>query len=162
MIEHLITNAWSIVGVLVSVIGLAIAIKQVRVLADRTKAIDDTYKQTIKDLENRDTISNISTALQKVESLKLKIRENKISEILNDLTPIAKLLVTLLASTKETYGEINLEKFKSLCNDLEIKIITQDNISKNSLKDELISLSDLELILTDLQSKIRYNKKSNN
>jgi hypothetical protein len=152
---------WSIIGVLVSVIGLAIAIKQVRELSDRTKAIDDTYKQTIKDLENRDTISNISTALQKVESLKLKIRENKISELLNELTPVAKLLVILCASTKENYGEINLEKHQTLCNDLEIKIITQENITKNSLKDELISLSELELILTDLQSKIRYNKKTN-
>jgi hypothetical protein len=159
MIDYLKQNYWNIISVLVSGVGLFIAFWQLKKIADRTKAIDDTYRTTIKGLENRDTISNISTALQKIEIIKVKIRDGKINDLLLDLSPIAKLLVTLQESFNESYKEINLEKYKLLFIELEIKILFQQNaLTKNDLKEECIALSQLELVLTEIQSKIRYNK----
>lgn len=160
-------NTWSLLGSIASIFGLAFVViqlyglsKQTDEIEERTKAIDETYKKTISDLENRDMISNISTALQKIEAIKTKIREGKINDLLLDLSPVAKLLVTLQESFNENFKETYLEKYKITCNELEIKILLQESaLTKNDIKDEFIALSQLELVLTEIQSKIRYNKK---
>ncbi len=160
--NSILNNFWGILGVLVSGIGLFVAFLQLRKIANRTAAIDDTYKNTIEDLKNSETLTNISTVLQKVETIKSKFHDNKVTDINHELPIVAKLLVTLQSSLSNRMSDLDFDSEKQLCNDLEVKIITsQDGLDKNFLTDEYIAFSKLELDLTKLQGEIKFNKRQN-
>lgn len=156
--EYLLNNFWGILGVLVSGIGLFIAFLQLKKIADRTAAIDETYQNTIEDLRNNETLTNISTILQKIEIIKSKFQDNNIHELKHDLAFVAKLLVTLQSSLIGKLSDINFDKEKELCNDLEVKIITEnkEGLDKSNYKDEYILFSKLELQITKIQGQIKY------
>ena len=158
-LDHIIQNIWGIIGVLVSGIGLFLAFMQLKKIANKTAAIDETYKKTIEDLENNEILTNISTVLQKIEAIKDKFQDNKIDDLKNDLAFIAKLLVTLQSGLISKVKEINLDTHRKMCNDLEVKIITGEaGLDKSLLKDEYIAFSDLELLLTKVQSELKFKK----
>lgn len=160
MIKYFTENLWGILGVLVSGIGLLFAFLQLKKIATNTTAIDETYKKTIQELENNETLTNISTALQKTETIKHKIQDNNILDLKNDLAHIAKLLVTLQSSLQPKIINLNLDSFKQMSKDLEVRIITEnEQIDKSSIKDEYIAFSDLELLLTKIQAELKYNRK---
>jgi len=156
-------NFWGMIGVLVSGTGLFIAIIQLGKIAKRTAAIDETYKKTIEDLKNNETLSNISTALQKIETIKNKIHEDKINELKQDLANVAKLLVTLqsvLANRLNDF-DFNFENHKKKCSDLEVRIIISDTPpTRKELEDEYISFTELEQSLTNIQSIIKFKKQN--
>ncbi len=158
-IKYLVDNLWGIIGVIVSGVGLLFAFLQLKKIAANTTAIDETYKRTIQELENNESLSNISTAIQKTETIKHKIQDNKIIDLKNDLAQIAKLLVTLKSSLKNKITDLELDSYKQMSKDLEVKIITEnEEINKENLKDEYIAFSDLELLLTQIQAEIKYNR----
>jgi len=157
--SSVLKNFWGILGVLVSGIGLFIAFLQLKKIAHKTAAIDDTYKKTIEELKNNETLTNISTALQKIETIKSKFQNNKIDDLKHDLAFVAKLLVTLQYSLANRVDDLNFDSQKQLCNDLEVKIITeQEGLDKSLLKDEYIAFSNLELQLTKIQGEIKFNR----
>lgn len=158
--KYISFNHLGIIGILVSGIGLLLAFLQIRKIANRTEIIDETYKKAIKDLENNETFINISTTLQKVESIKSKIQENKIEDLKNDLPLVAKLLVTLQLSLSDNTREIDFESQKNMCTELELKIMTgQDNLDKSHLSDEYVVFSQLELYLTKIHGELKYRRK---
>lgn len=159
-LNSILNNFWGILGVLVSTTGLLIAIFQLRKIATTTKTIDETYRKTIEDLKNSETLTNISTILQKIEIMKSKLDENKIDDLKHDLTIVAKLLVTLQSSLSSANNVLNFDALIKLCNDLEVKIITkQEKLDKMSLIDEYVAFTTLELQLTKVQSELKFNKK---
>lgn len=158
--KYIAINYLGIIGILVSGIGLFLAFLQIRKIAKNTATIDITYKKTIEDLENNETFTNISTVLQKIEIIKSKIQENKIDELIQDLSFVAKLLVTLQSSLSNKITDLDLNLQKKMCTDLELKIITgQNGLNKVMLKDEYIGFSDLELLLTKINGELKYKKK---
>ena len=154
-------NWLNLIGVAVSTTGLGIAIYQIRKLSNRTKAIEETYTRAINDLENRETISNMSTVLQKIESLKSNIRNNKLQDSVNELSTIAKLLVAFENASNVNFSNFSTENYTNLCNELQLKLITQEEvIDRSQLKNEIILLNELELKLTSIQSKLRFSKEN--
>ena len=140
---------------------MGIAIYQIRKLSNRTKAIEETYTRAINDLENRETISNMSTVLQKIESLKSNIRNNKLQDSVNELSTIAKLLVAFENASNVNFSNFSTENYTNLCNELQLKLITQEEvIDRSQLKNEIILLNELELKLTSIQSKLRFSKEN--
>ena len=68
--------------------------------------------------------------------------------------------MTLQSSLKLKINDLNLDPFKQMSKDLEVRIITDDkDIDKGSVKDEYIAFSDLELLLTKIQGELKYNRK---
>jgi hypothetical protein len=159
MFLYISDNLWGVLGVLVSGIGLLFAFLQLRKIANRTAAIDKTYKQTIKNLENNDNFTNISTVLQKIETIKNMIQDNKINSITYDLSTVSRLLTTLESSLSGHIDDLDLETPRNLCSDLEVRIITeQTDLDKSLLKDEYVAFSGLELMLTKIQSELKYKR----
>ncbi|CAL2094676.1 hypothetical protein [Tenacibaculum sp. 190524A05c] len=157
--NHILNNFWSILGVLVSGIGLLFAFLQLKKIATKTTAIDETYKKTISELESNETLTNISASLQKIENIKHKIQDNKFNELKNDLAYVAKILVTLQSSLSSKIKELNLDDYKQLCSDLEVEIISSEEVlDKSKMKDQYVAFSNLELILTKVQAELKYNK----
>lgn len=158
--ESILRNFWGILGVLVSGIGLFLAFHQLRKIADRTAAIDDTYKKTIEELKNNETLTNISIVLQKIEAIKSKFQNNKVQDSIHDLAFVAKLLESLQSGISGELGSLNFDVEKGMFNELEVKIITEvDDFDKSNFKDEYIAFSKLELQLTKLQGHIKFKKK---
>jgi len=158
--KYILLNHLGIIGILVSGIGLLIAFLQIKKIADNTATIDVTYRKTIEDLMNNETFTNISTVLQKVENIKLKIQENNIEELKQDLSFVAKLLVIIQSSLSNKIEDLDFDQQKKMCTDLEIRILTnQGDLNKNQVKDEYMAFSDLELLLTKIQGELKYKKK---
>ncbi len=155
-------NLWGILGTLVSLIGLSIAIKQLFKISSRTKTIDETYQNTIKQLENKDSIENTVLALNKIDVIKTKLRKNEFDELLLDLTPLAKILVTLQLSVKSKIEDIDFEKYIELCSNLEVKIATETKtMIKKISRTELLSFNKLELELTRIRDRLKYQNNKN-
>jgi len=159
--SYLYQNHWSIIGVLVSLVGLVIAIYQIKRIRKTTEAISETYRTAIRAIENREVISIISNLLQRVESLKLKIREGRGSEMASDLSMIAKLIVGLQGWLTANGQGVDLLPFRDLCNELEVRTLSPDVnvLGRSALSSQFLELSRLEQLLTEVQSSVKYGRE---
>lgn len=149
---------WSILGVIVSVVGLGFAFWQIRKIAKETETISKTYTKAVEEFRANELISNISIALEKTRNIRQGFIINSMTQYSDDIAGLSKKLIVIKGAFPDKAK--NLDKYIGFTSELFIAYAIDKDLFAPDVKPDYVTLiMEIENYLSEMEGEVKFKQK---